>query len=224
MTDSDNSTTLPSVTRRRLTAASARSTRPFEVSTRQSQSSKASHEDPTLRLCEEWQEARNHTLALCRKHGALEAELVRVIGFPNARPSLTNGSEGKIHSAEDLPDVGRAEGGAIRDRARVELDEHQARWDALDDQIGYSRMDGMIRESEAVEQALLSDLLLSPAVTIQGVLAKFSVIMCEAEHREDPEDFPWPHIRALRDDLARLHGVDIATTLKSKKQQNSRSR
>ncbi len=224
MADSDNSTTLPSVTRRRSVRIAARTARPFGVSTRQSQSSEAAQEDPTLRLCEEWQEAHNHTLALCRKHGALEAELVRTIGFPSARPSLTDGSDEKIRSVDDLPDVGPPEGGAIRDQAIVEQDELQARWDALDDQIGYSRMDGLIRQSEAAEQALLENILLSPALTIDGMLAKFSVMLCEAENRDDPEEFPWPHIRALRNDLARLHGVEPATIARSKKQPNSRGR
>ncbi|MFI7957434.1 hypothetical protein, partial [Acinetobacter baumannii] len=67
-------------------------------------------------------------------------------------------------------------------------------------------------------------LLLSPSTTIHGVLAKLSVILREAEQREDPDDFPWPHIRALRHDLTRLHGLDIATVLKSEEQQTSQSR
>lgn len=222
MADSDNNTTLPSVTRRRLIAA--RTARPSDISTTQSQSSEASHEDPTLQLCEEWQEARKHTLALCRKHGALEAELVRVIGFPSARPSLVNGNDRKIRSVEDLPEVETPEGGTICDQASAELDEHQSSWDAMDDQIGYSRMDGLIRQSEATERALLADILLSPASTMDGMLAKLSVILCEAENRDDPEDFPWPHIRSLRNDLARLHAAEPATIARPGQQRNSKSR
>lgn len=224
MADPDNSTPLPSVTRRQLMAATASTTQRSQVSKRQSQSSEASHQDPILRLCEEWQEAHNHTLALCREHGALEAELARVIGFPNARPSLINRNDKKIRSVKDLPEVGPPEGGAIHDQASAELDEHQARWDAMDHQIGYSRMDGLIRQSEATERALLADILLSPASTIDAILAKLSVILCEAKNRDDPEDFPWPHIRSLRNDLTRLHGAEPATAARLGQQLNSESR
>ena len=157
-------------------------------------SHKSPKEDPSLRLCEQWREVHSNTMALCRKQQMLETQLVDAIGFPD------------------------------RDQAVVNLAAHQARWDAMDNQIGYSRMDGMIRQSEAVERALLDDLLLSPSTTIHGVLAKLSVILREAEQREDPDDFPWPHIRALRHDLTRLHGLDIATVLKSEEQQTSQSR
>ena len=217
MGDSDNSTALPSVTRPRLLAgaATARRTRPFDVSTRQSQSSESPEDDPTLRLCEKWQEAHQQTLALCRKHGALEAQLVKAIGFPNSRQVLSNGSEGKMEAHE---------GEAISDRAIAELAAHQVRWNAMDDQIGYSRMDGLIRQSEATERALLADILLSPASTIDAMLAKLSVILCEAENRDDPEDFPWPHIRSLRNDLTRLHGAEPATIAMPGQQLNSDNR
>lgn len=190
MADSDNSTTLRSVTRRRLMigAAAASVARPSGAAAGENMSPNSPQEDPSLRLCEQWREAHSNTTALCRKQQVLETQLIRTIGFP------------------------------ARDRAVVDPTANQARWDAVDDQIGYSKMDGMIRQSEAAEQAILGNLLLSPATTIQGVLAKLSVILCEAEHREDPNDFPWPHIRALRNDLTRLHGLDIATILRSEKQ------
>jgi hypothetical protein len=196
MADSDNSMTLPSVTRRRLMmgAAVASVAWPSGASAGENMSPNSPQEDPSLRFCEQWREVHSKTMVLCRRQQVLEAQLIKTIGFP------------------------------ARDRAVVDPAAHQARWDAMDDQIGYSKMDGMIRQSEAAEQALLSDLLQSPAATIQGVLAKLSVILCEAEHREDPDDFPWAHIRVLRNDLIRLHGRDIATTLKSEKQQNSQSR
>ena len=196
MADSDNSTALPSVTRRRLMAgATAASIAwPSGGLAQGDTSPKVLQEDPSLRLCKEWGEVHSNTVALCRKQQVLETQLIKTIGFP------------------------------ARDQVAVDPTANQARWDAMDDQIGYSKMDGMIRQSEAAEQAILSDLRLSPATTIQGVLAKLSVILCEAEHREDPHDFPWPHIRALRNDLTRLHGIDIATILRSEKQQNSQSR
>jgi hypothetical protein len=224
MADSDNRRTLPSVTRRRLMAgaASAGAAWPFGGSARGDILGMESRDDPALCSCEKWQEARNNTLALCRKQQSLEAHLVRTIGFPDVR--LINGSEPAIRFIDGLPERSLLEDEAVRHRAVVDLAAHQARWDAMDEQIGYSRMDRIIRESEATEQAILSDLLLSPALTIHGVLAKLSVILCEAENREGRDDFPWPHIRALRHDLIRLHGLDIATIPSSEKPQNSQSR
>ena len=151
------------VTRLRLLSdgITADTTRPSEVSTRQSPSTEGRHEDPTLRLCQEWQQAHNHTLVLCRKHQALEAELVRTIGFPSERLLRSDESEGKIHSIGDSPEVGSHGDEALQDQAIAQMAEHQTRWDALDDQIGYSRMDSLIRQSEAVERALLDEIVLA---------------------------------------------------------------
>ena len=102
--------------------------------------------------------------------------------------------------------------------------EHQTRWDALDDQIGYSRMDSLIRQSEAVERALLDEIVLSPASSVDAMLAKLAVILCEAENRDAPEEFPWPHIRSLRNDLTRLHGAEPATIARPGQQLNSENR
>lgn len=224
MGDSDNSTALPSVTRRRLIAgaAAAGTAWPFGVSAHENTSRKVLREDPALHLCEKWREAHDNTLALCRKQQLLETELVRTVGFPNAQLRLASEDVAPTRSIDG--GLGVFEDDAIRDLAIDKLAAHQARWDAIDERIGYSRMDCMIRQSEAAEQALLDDLLRSPATTIHGVLAKLSVILFEGEHREDPDDFPWLHIRALRDDLCRLHGLDTVTTPSSEKQQNSKSR
>lgn len=217
MVDSDNSMTLPSVTRQRLMAGAgaAGTAQQSQVSTQQSQSSEALYEDRTLRLCEEWQEAHEHTLMLCRRHQALETQLVRAIGFPSEWLLFPNGSKEKIVAHE---------GDTISDQAMAEQAEHQARWDALDDQLGYSRMDSLILQSEATERALLADILLSPASTVDCILAKLSVILCEGENRDDPENFPWPHIRSLHNDLTRLHGTEPATTARPGQQLNSESR
>ncbi|WP_181176584.1 hypothetical protein [Mesorhizobium sp. B2-3-5] len=46
---------------------------------------------------------------------------------------------------------------------------HQARWDAADAEIGYSRTDELIQRSE---QALLDDLALSPACSVEAATTK----------------------------------------------------
>ncbi|WP_095201995.1 hypothetical protein [Mesorhizobium carmichaelinearum] len=225
MADTDNKSTLLTVTRRQLMAgvAAASSSGPFGVSARENTTRKLQLEDPTLRLCERWLEVHGRTQALCRKQQSLETLLVRTIGFQNTQEHLTSGGEANVRSVDGLSIILLPEDEAFH-KAVAELAAHQAHWDAMDDQIGYSRMDEMIRQSEAIEQALLGDLLLSPATTIHGVLAKLSVVLCQAENREDPDDFPWHHIRALRNDLIRLHGLDAATNPRSEKQQNSQSR
>ncbi len=226
MADTDKRTTLLTVTRRQLMAgvAAASSAGPFGVSARDDTTRKLQLEDPTLRLCERWLEVHGRTQALCRKQQSLETMLVRTIGSQNTQEHLTSGGEANVRSVDGLSIILLPEDEAFQDKAVAELAAHQARWDAMDDQIGYSRMDEMIRQSEAIEQALLGDLLLSPATTIHGVLAKLSVMLCEAENREDPDDFPWLHIRALWNDLIRLHGLDAVTNPGSEKQQNSQSR
>jgi hypothetical protein len=43
------------------------------------------------------------------------------------------------------------------------------------------------------------------ATSIEGILAKLLVILHDGEHWDRPDDFPWPHIRSVLDDLARHH-------------------
>lgn len=193
MDDSDNSRTLPSVTRRRLMAGAAvlSVSWPFGVSSHEGTRNRLKQNDPALVLCQNWQQLHDKTLTLCREQQRLEAHLARTVGFPRARYFPEN-------------EVGWG-------RAHARLAALQARWDAADAEIDYLKTDDLIRQAEAAEQALLDDLSLSPASSIEGILAKLMVIVRNGEHWDDPHSFPWPHIRSVLDDIVRHHGIHPTT-------------
>jgi hypothetical protein len=177
--------------------------------------------DPALALCENWQNIHDKTLALRRKQQRLETYLARTIGFPCVKVRLRDGEVVTVHSIESLHHICSPEDEAIWGRALADFAVHQARWDAADAGIGYSQTQELERQSEAAERALLDDLPLTPASSIQGVLAKLSVILRDGEHWEEPDDFPWPHIRSVLDDLARLHHTNPETIAGSDERQNN---
>ncbi|RWE78159.1 hypothetical protein [Mesorhizobium sp.] len=208
MADSDNSMSLSFVTRRRFlvgttTAALAW---PFQVESRAAEVRDGSGaSDPALVLCENWQDFHEETLALCREQQRLETHLAKTVGFPCAKVRLADGTDVTLHSIESLNDAYSPENEVEWGRALADFAAHQARWDAADAEIGYSRTDELIRQSETVESALLDDLPQTAATSIEGILAKLTVILRDGEHWEHPDDFPWPHIRSVLDDLARHH-------------------
>ncbi|MCP9232295.1 hypothetical protein NMG46_18845 [Mesorhizobium sp. LMG 17147] len=218
MADSDHSMTLPSVTRRRLMTqlVAVAGLWPFGAWARESISIKGRQDDPALRLCESWHEVHRSTLALCRQQQQLETYLVKAIGFPCAKVKLPGGGEKTVHSVESLDEFYSPENEMAWGRAFSELAAHQARWDAADAEIRFSSTDELIQRSEEAEQALLDELPLTPACSVEGVLAKLLVILRYGEHWDDSDDFPWRHIRSVLDDLARYHDIDPATIVGSR--------
>jgi hypothetical protein len=208
MADSDNSMSAFFVTRRRLLAgtAAAAAAWPFHGKTRAAELTDGSSvADPALRLCGNWQKIHDETLALCREQQRLETLLARTVGFPCAEVRLVDGTDVTLHSIESLNDAYSPENEVEWGRALADFAAHQSRWDAADAEIGYSRTDELIRQSETAESDLLDDLPQTAATSIEGILAKLKVILRDGEHWEHPDDFPWPHIRSVLDDLARHH-------------------
>ncbi|TPK05692.1 hypothetical protein FJ872_25740 [Mesorhizobium sp. B2-5-9] len=208
MDDSDNSMSLSFVTRRRLLAgtATAAVAWPFQVKSRAAElTDGSSAADPALRLCGNWQNIHQETLALCREQQRLETHLARTVGFPCAKVRLADGTELTLHSMEGLNDAYSPETEVEWGRAVADFAAHQARWDAADAEIGYSRADELIRQSETAERELLDKLPQTAATSMEGILAKLLVILHDGEHWERPADFPWPHIRSVLDDLGRHH-------------------
>ncbi|RUW18082.1 hypothetical protein EN858_33345 [Mesorhizobium sp. M4B.F.Ca.ET.215.01.1.1] len=179
MADSDHSTTLSSVTRRLLMTqiVAVAGMWPFGARAREGR-----QDDPALRLCDSWHGVHRSTLVLCRQQQQLETYLVKAIGFPSAKMQLPGGGEKTVHSVESLDELYSHENEVEWVRTYSELAAHQARWDATDAEIGFSRTDELIQRSEAAEQALLDDLPLTPACSVEGVLAKLLVILRYGEH------------------------------------------
>lgn len=203
MADSDNTTTRPFVTRRRVLAGTAIAIVRVKGNEFVSSAPETNQSvDPAVAVWQKWQAAHDHTEWLCRQQQCLERKLVETVGFPSANVLLRDGESVTTHSLEALHEVtGDA---AVRAKAEADLAAHQARWDAADREIGYSTT--LLAECEAgdrVEQ-LLEMLSETPAASLAGVTAKLDAVLREGQVSEGCAEFPWPQIRSVFEDISRI--------------------
>ncbi|QCL97487.1 hypothetical protein CFBP7129_15795 [Agrobacterium tumefaciens] len=207
MADSDNSTTLPYVTRRKLLTGSA-----IAVGAWNSDAF-AGHKitgtasaDPVLTLWHQWRDAHGLTERLRRRQQGLERQLAETVGFPFAIIPLPDGDPVAAYSREAIDDVFRftPEETAACAKAEAEFAAHQLRWDRADQEIGYSAAVQAEREAGDRAEDLLDAMAATSATTLAGVAAKLDAILREGNIFEDGSEFPWPQIRSVLDDLARM--------------------
>lgn len=210
MGDSDNTRVRPSVTRRMLLtgAGAVAATLQFQQSASADGAlADDTGSDPALALWQKWQSAYTRTVALCRKQQHLESRLVDAIGFPKAEVELPDENVSVTVSWQgDLEDLfgDNPDFADLRARAEADLAAHQGRWDAEDRRIGYSAAKREELAAADREQELVETLMAAPATTLAGVAAKLDAILREGESAEDCIEFPWPQLRAVLGDLARM--------------------
>ena len=164
--------------------------------------------DPAVALWREW--AAVHELAerLDRRQQELEAELAERVECLGTTVCIPGGEPVYVCSTQGLDRIigGRTDMAHIRKKAEAELASRQAQFDAIGEEIGY--FSGLRAEQEAFRRtkALLEALSKTPATTFAGVIAKLDAVMREGEAWEEdyPSTFPWPQIRSIQDDVARI--------------------
>ena len=154
-----------------------------------------------------WRAAHRRTLALCRKQQHLESDLARTIGFPQV---VLAGAElpspvriGSLRQfdelAADLPSLC-----VRRDEVATALRIHQQRWDDADRAVGYS----VTRQEEAAasanEERLIAILFAADTSSLRGLSAKLDVLIAVGADGAEGRHFPWPELRRIRRDVARL--------------------
>ncbi|MDH6233008.1 hypothetical protein M2281_003619 [Mesorhizobium soli] len=208
MADSDHSTSLFCVTRRMALAGWVVSAGGWAFGGAASARAGASDAtpDPALRLWHDWAAAHTRAQQLCRRQQRLENELAERVDFVGTMVKVPGGPETVICSVEALDRLvgARTDMAAIRARAAAELAARQASFDAAATEIGY--FEGLRAERVAFTrvEALLEALAMTPAVSLAGVAGKLDAVLREGEAWEDCAAFPWPQIRAARDDLFRI--------------------
>lgn len=141
MVDSDNTTTLPYVTRRKMLSGTAIAigawgSGAFALDTVMREASS----DPVLALWRQWQDAHRLTERLCRRQQGLERQLVETVGFPFSVIRLSDGEPVAAYSRDAIHDVLRLapEEAAACAEAEAKFGAHKLRWDRADRDIGYS--------------------------------------------------------------------------------------
>ncbi|MDX8525877.1 hypothetical protein RFM68_15295 [Mesorhizobium sp. MSK_1335] len=204
MADSDITTTLPVVTRRRvlegaaiaIVGSSRRAVARYDQETPQLT-------DPAVAVWRKWCAAHKQTERLCREQQRLERKLVEAVGFPSATIQPSEGKNVTLHSLQALRIVLdlAPEDVAMRAKAETDFAHHQERWDAVDSEIGYSATLRAEREAADRTEELLELLSETPAASLAGVVAKLDAVLMEGEPSEGSSEFPWPQIRSALDDL-----------------------
>ncbi|GLS35700.1 hypothetical protein GCM10010869_12890 [Mesorhizobium tianshanense] len=209
MADSDNSMTLPFVTRRRVLAGGmfASTALMLEKGALAGNEAAASMPpDPALVLWREWQNAHRLTERLCRRQQRLETRLVESVGFPCVTLRLPEGEDVTVHSIEALNEVlgKEPDRAALRGTAEADFAVHQARWDAVAEETGYTAALRAEREAGERAQDLLEAFSTTPATSLAGVAGKLDAVLREGEAWEGCSEFPWPQIRSALNDLVRI--------------------
>jgi hypothetical protein len=209
VTDSDNTTTLPLVTRRRVLVGTMAATTAWTLAGNAFAGDAGRTSvppDPALALWREWETAHKLIERLCLRQRRLETRLVSSVGIPCVTVRLPGGGEVTVHSIEALNEVlGKGPDiAALRARAEAEFAAHQARWDAAADETGYTAALRAERKAGDQAQDLLEAFSTIPATTLAGVAGKLDAVLREGEAWEECSEFPWPQIHSALSDLVRI--------------------
>ncbi|MER8701710.1 hypothetical protein [Mesorhizobium sp. M1273] len=216
MTDSDNITSLPFVTRRRVLAGTVVATTAWTLEGNASAGDAGRtkrRSDPALALWREWERVHKQAERLCRRQQRLETRLVESVGFPCVTVRLAEREQVTVHSIEMLNEVlGKAPDlAALRDKAEADFAAHQARWDAAAEKTGYIATLRAERDAAERTEHLLEAFSTTSATSLAGVAGKLDAVLREGEAWEECSEFPWPQIRSALSDLVRItesHGAD----------------
>lgn len=211
MADSDNSMTLPFVTRRQVLAGGMiTSTALVHEECLGGGNAAATNippdPDPALTLWREWEAAHKLTERLCHRQQRLESRLVQSVGFPCAIVRLREGEDVTVHSIHALNEVlGKGpDMAALRKAAEADFVAHRARWDAAAEEAGYTAALGAEREAGDRAADLLEAFSTTPATTLAGVASKLDAVLREGQAWEECSEFPWPQVRSALSDLVRI--------------------
>lgn len=210
MADSDNSRTLPVVTRRRLLSTSA-----TWLTVQVANGDAAFHPetgrpdggDPTLILWREWRAAHEQVEKFCRKQQRLETALIAAVGFPHVDIAVPN--QKCVVAAYSMEEIDRRFGDAsekaeAKMRAKAVLAERQAAWDEMDERLGYSRAKRAEEDAFAERAERVKYLFSQPSDSVVGAAAKLHAVLSMAEEDGPCDEFPWLQIRAVMTELINL--------------------
>lgn len=213
MADSDDTTTLSLVTRRKMLASTAVALGAWGSNAfAGNKIAGETSSDPVLTLWHQWQDAHRLTESLCRQQQGLERQLAETVGFPFAIIQLSDGERVAAYSLEAIHDVLHLapEETEACAKAEAEFAAHKLQWDRADQEIGYSATVQAEREAGDRAEDLLDAMAATSATCLVGVAAKLDAVLREGNIWEDGSEFPWPQIRSALDDLARIgrHGAN----------------
>ena len=202
MVDSENSRTLPRITRRNVQSGAA-----TYLMTQAPIPNAQSPLQPILGRWRDWNAEYRRALGLGRQQQRLETQLLKEVGeFPMV--SLTPESEDDIRTAysdeeidHQFPGPGNA---GIRKQAKTELARLRRAWDAADENLGYSRVKQAEADAHERAEMLAGIALRTPSPTIVGVVAKLHITLTTGEDPHGDARAPQAGILSALVDLLRI--------------------
>lgn len=202
MADSENSRSLPGVTRRTLLAGTAMA--PLTATRRPADGATA---EPMTVLYRRWQQAEAEALHWSRKWGDLETVLARTVGYPRvsiSSPSAEASIWVTTHDDIDRELADRPDQELLRARLHAELAGQKRRWDRQAEVIGLSEAEQAEQLAWEKRTALADRAFSLPGHDLSDIITKLTLISRMGEIRERDDEFPWPQIDSVIRDLRRL--------------------
>lgn len=200
MADSENSRTLPSRTHRNLLSSVE------EFLSRKSLPNRPDRDtDPAVQKWEIWQHAYAEFCQLCRLQQFLERKMLAEVGEPYIQIDAPGHGLVSVSSETHIEMfLAGPEQAVACAEAKDRLKEHFSLRNAADILSGYSR--ALRAESEASdrEQATARELWNTPSLSVLGAMAKLHVLITLGVLAPDCDEFPWPPLRSVLDDLMRV--------------------
>ncbi|MFE0756963.1 hypothetical protein ACFW16_23585 [Inquilinus sp. NPDC058860] len=202
MADSDDTTTLPALSRRELIGGAT--VLPIGAA---DAPRRGSTSDPVLDLWEEWRVLHAELDAWQDDWQKKEGVLLRTVGMPRVLVPVPGQVEpvsacepAEIDELlEDLP--GTEE---LRQRLHREFAAHRRRWEIAAGAIGLGPVEERVNNAWDRWDALTETVWQVPAGSLAGVAAKLAMVLSIGQSRSDDDEFPWPPLRSVLADLQRL--------------------
>jgi hypothetical protein len=205
MVDSESTTSLSPVSRRKLLTSAA--TAPlFPIASSSSQLSPGAP-DPIVALWQEWQRLHTRATGLCHRWQDMETYLMRKIGVPEVGiPSPEDPAGICAHSHAEIdralatlscpPEVGTA--------LHADLTARQARWDAEAARLGFDEIKQLEDEAWSQEAEASKAIFRARATSLVDIEIKIALIVELCSTGSDDPEFPWPQLRSTLADVKRL--------------------
>lgn len=207
MVDSENSTSLSSVSRRKLlSCAVATSALPAANSV----AALTEVADPILPLWREWQRLHAYASGLCQRWQEIESRLVRTVGFPqvfipspDGARNISAQSHSEIDQAITAGECSRELGAALH----AELAARRARWGAEAEALGFDEANRQELEAWREEEEAVRAVFRTRAATLAGVEIKLTLMIQLCDTFSDDPVFPLPQLRSTIADVRRLRSA-----------------
>ena len=204
MVDSENSTSLPSVSRREVLSGLAATP---AVRAAHLAIGRAEPPDPIVPLWVEWQRLHAHALHLCEHWQEIESRLVRAVGFPQVFIPSSDGARRVCAQSHSDIDQAMAAGGCSQELGaalHAELAARRARWDAEADALGFDEANRQELAAWREEEEAVRAVFRTRAATLAGVEIKRALRSQLCAAFSDDPDFPLPQLRSTLSDVKRL--------------------